>query len=123
MPGQKPFRGKWLKGVQDSNLLIYMIDVANQVRFNEAKEEMWAMLNEDDLIGIPLIILGNKVDLIEPSKDYDNCEQFARIRKEIHEFFELDRIRDRDWKFIFTSVKTNYMIDKLVKSIFVLTFE
>ncbi|MFX1259865.1 MAG: ADP-ribosylation factor-like protein, partial [Promethearchaeota archaeon] len=33
MPGQRLFRKKWLIGLQDSNILIYMIDIANQIGF------------------------------------------------------------------------------------------
>ena len=46
IPGQMGFREKWLDGIQDSNILIYMIDVANQLRFQESKKEFWKIIDE-----------------------------------------------------------------------------
>ncbi|GAG98052.1 unnamed protein product, partial [marine sediment metagenome] len=69
MPGQELFRSKWLKGLQDSNIIVYMIDIANQRRFKESKEELWKILNNNELNGIPLLILGNKSDIIKYSDE------------------------------------------------------
>ncbi|GAH75864.1 unnamed protein product, partial [marine sediment metagenome] len=63
-PGQNTFRDRWLLGLQDTNIIIYMVDVANQLRFDESKTEFWKIYNENDLQDIPLLILGNKIDLI-----------------------------------------------------------
>jgi small GTP-binding protein len=120
LPGQVRFREKWLKGIQDSNILIYMIDAANQIRFDESKREFWKILNNYELSNIPLVIVGNKLDLLIPPKEnYD--EQIERTKEEILDFFEFDKLGARCWKFLFTSVKTNYNIDKLVETIVKLT--
>jgi len=120
LPGQVRFREKWLKGIQDSNILVYMIDVANQLRFEESKREFWNILNNYELSNIPLVIVGNKLDLLIPPKEnYD--EQIERTKEEILDFFEFDKLGARCWKFLFTSVKTNYNIDKLVETIVKLT--
>ncbi len=115
MPGQTIFRKKWLLGMQDSNLLIYMIDIANQLRFKEAKKELWNILNRFDLLGIPILIIGNKMDLI--NEDID-IQQIKSLKDEICSFFELDKLNDRDWNLLFTSVKLNYNIDKISNNIF-----
>jgi len=73
-PGQSIFREKWLLGLQDSNIIIYIIDVANQLRFDESKTEFWNIYNENDLKDIPLLILGNKIDLINHNNS-NNDEQ------------------------------------------------
>ncbi|MFX1490410.1 MAG: ADP-ribosylation factor-like protein [Promethearchaeota archaeon] len=114
MPGQQLFRSKWLIGLQDSNIIVYMIDIANQRRFEESKRELWKILNNDDLNGIPLLVLGNKVDLIK----YSNENQIQNLKNEILDYFSLDQITNRNWEFIFTSVKTNYNIDITIESIF-----
>jgi small GTP-binding protein len=116
MPGQKVMRSKWLKGLQDSNIIIYMVDVANQVRFGESKVEFWKILNRYELIGIPLIVICNKCDLINQSDDPSN--QTNRLKDEICKYFEFEKIENRDWKFLFTSVKTNYNINTVIDSIF-----
>ncbi|MFW9989062.1 MAG: ADP-ribosylation factor-like protein [Candidatus Odinarchaeota archaeon] len=117
MPGQKMFRSKWLKGLQDSNILIYMIDIANQRRFEESRKEFWKIINKDELNGIPLLILGNKFDLIKYSEK-DNNEQLTILKKELFNFYNFNKIKNRKWNFIFTSVKTNFNIDEIIPKIF-----
>jgi len=116
MPGQRAFREKWFKGIQDSNVIIYMIDVANQLRFEESKRELWNFLNKHDSSGIPLIILGNKSDLIKKPEEEDNT--LFRTKQEIVDFFEFNRINDREYFFFFTSVKTNYNLNKVMNTLF-----
>lgn len=117
MPGQKSFRSKWLLGLQDSNIIVYIIDIANQRRFEEAKNEFWNVLNNNELVGTPLLLLGNKIDLIKYSKD-DYDIQLQNLREELTEFFNLKNIKNRKWKFLFTSVKTNLNIQKVIPAIF-----
>jgi small GTP-binding protein len=117
MPGQKTFRSKWLIGLQDSNIIIYMIDIANQRRFEESKNEFWNVLNNENLDGIPLLILGNKIDLIKFSRgDYD--VQLQYLNKEVSDFYEFRNIKKRKWSFLFTSVKTNFNIDNIIPAVF-----
>lgn len=114
LPGQRAFREKWLTGIQDSNLIIYMIDVANQLRFDESKKEFWNLIQKFDQIEIPIILLGNKVDLI----NLKDKNQLHRRMQEIVEYFELQKLDNKDWRFLFTSVKTNYNINEVVDTIF-----
>jgi small GTP-binding protein len=113
MPGQRSFRSKWLKGLQDSNIIVYMLDIANQRRFEEAKKEFWKILNSNELNDVPLLILGNKSDLLKQS-----IAQLQNLKEEVFTYFNFDKIKNRDWKFLFTSVKTNYNIDSTVQTIF-----
>ncbi len=118
-PGQSTFREKWLLGLQDSNIIIYIIDVANQLRFDESKTEFWKIYNENDLKDIPLLILGNKIDLINHNNS-NNDEQLKRTEKEIIDFFEFDSLQHNNWEFVFTSVKTSYNIEKVLNTIYTL---
>ncbi len=115
MPGQVSFRNKWIRGMQDSNIIVYMIDVSNQLRFEESKREIWKILNRYEIDGIPLLILGNKVDLINLGNDAD---QTQRMKNEILSFFDLEKIKERNWEFLFTSVKTNYQVDAVISVIY-----
>jgi len=119
MPGQSLFRKKWLIGLQDSNILVYMIDIANQLRFEESKKEFWDIIKRNGIKDIPLLILGNKVDLIN-NLNHDKKEPLERTKKEIIEFFEFEKLTNGKWEFLFTSVKTSYNIEKLINSIFTL---
>jgi len=113
LPGQLSFRSRWLKGLQGSNIIVYMVDIANQRRFEEAKREMWKILNNRESFGIPLLILGNKSDLVKQSDT-----QLQNLEEEVFKYFDFHNIIDRDWKFLFTSVKTNHNIDSTVQTIF-----
>ncbi|MFW9827508.1 MAG: ADP-ribosylation factor-like protein [Candidatus Thorarchaeota archaeon] len=117
MPGQKAFRSKWLLGLQDSNLIVYMIDIANQRRFEESKKEFWQVIDNEELREIPLLILGNKIDLVKASKE-NREKQLQNLKGELFKFYKFGNINDRKWKFLFTSVKTNFNIDELIPMIF-----
>ncbi|MFW9773624.1 MAG: ADP-ribosylation factor-like protein [Candidatus Thorarchaeota archaeon] len=117
IPGQISFREKWLKGIQDSNILVYMIDIANQLRFKESKEEFWKVISEETTAEIPILILGNKIDLINDSKN-NNQEQLKRLRNEIINYFDFRDLKNREWEFLFTSVKTNFNINDVLFTIF-----
>lgn len=117
MPGQKIFRKKWLKGLQDSNIIIYMIDIANQRRFEESKREFWNIINRSELTGIPLLIIGNKIDLIKYSDDNFD-DQLENLKLELSDYFDFNNIKNREWLFLFTSVKTNFNMENLIQTIF-----
>ncbi|MFX1409980.1 MAG: ADP-ribosylation factor-like protein [Promethearchaeota archaeon] len=117
MPGQRTFRKKWLIGLQDSNILIFMIDIANQLGFEESKNEFWKIVNREELLDVPLLILGNKIDLAK-SSGKSMKYQLEKLKEELYSYFEFNKIKNRKWVFLFTSVKTNYNIDSLINSIF-----
>ena len=117
MPGQQLFRSKWLIGLQDSNVIVYMLDIANQRRFDESKEELWKILNNPELNGTPLLIMGNKIDLIVQPHEKNNS-QLQNIREEVVSYFDFEKIRNRSWQFIFTSVKTSFNIEATIQAIF-----
>ena len=103
MPGQRIFREDWLRGAQASNLLLFVLDLANPQHFSEAKEAFWGMLRLYELQGLPLIFLANKTDLLTQSPNLQ-----ALILQ-----FDLNRITDRTWRVIFTSLPTRQGIDAL----------
>ncbi len=117
MPGNLILRKNWLHGIQESNILIYMIDIANQISFKESKEEFWNIANREEVKEIPIIIIANKVDLLNHNHHIDK-DQLKRTKKEIMEYFGFNSLENRLWQFIFSSVKTNYNIPKIIDSIF-----
>ena len=119
MPGQSSFRNKWLIGVQDSNVLLFMIDVANQIRFEESRKEFWNVINREEYADLPLIILCNKIDLIDfPNDTNSNQNYLKKLKSEIIDYFALNNLKKRDWKLIFTSVKNKFNINQVIDLIF-----
>ncbi len=120
MPGQYSFRKKWLTGSQDSNILVYMIDVSDQIRFAEARKELNFVLEHYELTGVPLLIIGNKIDLVNHVNINDTDEtkkHLDRLKNEIFDYFEFQEISDRKWNFLFSSVKTSYNLENIFQSI------
>jgi len=117
MPGQRSFRNKWLLGLQDSNIIVFMIDVANQIRFEESKKEFWKIINRYDLFRIPILILVNKIDLLDQPVE-TNDDQYNILKKEIINYFEFEKIKNREWILFLTSVKTTFNIDTAIETIF-----
>merc|ERR1712125_299906 len=39
------------------------VDAADRTRFNEAKEELSGLLDEQSLSNVPFVVLGNKIDI------------------------------------------------------------
>jgi small GTP-binding protein len=93
MPGQSNFRRVWLRGVQDSNLLIFMLDGADKERYMEAKGAFWSMITRPEVRDVPVLFIVNKIDLMENEQDLKNIEKD----------FSLFDLKDRKWKIIFTS--------------------
>ncbi|TFG22333.1 MAG: hypothetical protein EU533_04405, partial [Promethearchaeota archaeon] len=91
-------------------------DVANQIRFDEAKKEFWNLVQNYDLSEIPIIILGNKVDLVN-IQDKDGSQLHRRMQ-EIIDFFKFEKLDNINWRFLFTSVKTNYNIKEVMNTVF-----
>merc|ERR1712183_1164679 len=42
---------------------IFLVDAADRTRFNEAKEELSHLLEEQSLANVPFVVLGNKIDI------------------------------------------------------------
>ena len=117
MPGQRIFRSKWFIGLQDTNLIIFMIDIANQIRFEETKTEFWKILNNKQFFGLPLLILCNKIDLLNHSKEFNNFD-IEKLQKEVITYFKFNKLEDRKWKIVFTSIKANFNINSIIDIIY-----
>ncbi|ELP84408.1 ADP-ribosylation factor, arf, putative [Entamoeba invadens IP1] len=83
------------KNVVGCNVLMYVIDISDVYRPQEAKDEMFRFLQDSETRGIPLIIIFSKVDL-----------PYNMTETELIKFFELDKIKERKWTFIMMSAYT-----------------
>lgn len=64
--GQERLRALWRHYYVGTEGIIFVIDSADQMRFLDAREELFNMLNSDDIVdGTPLLILCNKQDMSE----------------------------------------------------------
>ncbi|KAM9604178.1 ADP-ribosylation factor-like protein 3 [Morphnus guianensis] len=105
--GQRSIRPYWKKYLGSTDLLvsgaatrsppqphawrpvpsIYVIDSADQKRFEETGQELAELTEEESLTGVPLLVFANKQDLVT-----------AAPAAEIAEGLSLHTYRDREWQ-------------------------
>lgn len=85
--GQRKIREFWHHYFEDTDILIYVIDSADQKRFEETGDELAELLEEAKLAGVPVLIFANKQDLSTAAKASD-----------IATGLNLHTIRDRAWQ-------------------------
>ncbi|XP_071963663.1 ADP-ribosylation factor 3-like [Antedon mediterranea] len=62
--GQDKIRCLWRHYYQGTEGLIFVVDSADRSRFEEAREELFAILESDEMTrGVPLCVIANKQDL------------------------------------------------------------
>ena len=93
MPGQQSFRRVWLRGVQDSNLLMFMLDAADKERYMEAKGAFWSIITQPEVRDVPVLFIVNKIDLLDNEMELQNIAQV----------FSLPDLKGRTWDIKFTS--------------------
>ena len=93
--GQKAIRPYWKQYYDSTDALIYVIDSADKKRVEETGEELSQLLEEDQMNGVPLLVLANKQDLVN-----------ALSAKDVAEGLNLFSIRERPWQIQPCSAKT-----------------
>jgi ADP-ribosylation factor-like protein 3 len=58
--GQKAIRQHWKNYYDKLDCIIYVIDSSDRIRMEECAEELQALLEEDKLAGVPLLIYAIK---------------------------------------------------------------
>jgi ADP-ribosylation factor-like protein 8 len=53
----------WERYCRGVNVIVFIVDIADTALISQAKEELHALMNQSSLLGIPLLVLGNKSDL------------------------------------------------------------
>ena len=85
-PGQKTLRKIWEKSYKTAYLLIFVLDVADHIRYEESRSELLRVLADPNVADVPILFLFNKMDLPEAQENFE----FAR------EFFTLKELQGRD---------------------------
>jgi len=85
--GQKALRAHWSGYYDKVNGVVWVIDSADMRRLAETGQELAALLEEEKLAGVPLLILANKQDLAT-----------AKPPDQITVELGLHEIRNRNWQ-------------------------
>jgi small GTP-binding protein len=84
--GQDKIRTLWRLYFQETQGLIFVVDSNDRERIQEAKDELYRLLKEDELKRAALLVLANKQDL--PN---------AMTASELSESLSLHSLRSRNW--------------------------
>lgn len=82
----------------------YVVDVADKIKFEDAKEELKSLLSKPRLAKIPLLVLGNKSDLPD-----------AASMEDVVKSLELTSFSDREVAYYYISCKDTVNIDITLK--------
>lgn len=93
--GKDKIRGMTRHYYAGAHALVYVVDSADRDRIEDACKELSALLNEDDLREMPLLVIANKQDLPD-----------AMRTEEIEHVLDLQRLRGRDWHVVPASART-----------------
>ncbi|MBA0739520.1 hypothetical protein Gogos_012783 [Gossypium gossypioides] len=86
--GQPGLRSIWEKYSEEAHAVIFVIDAACPSRFEDSKSALEKVLRHEDLLGAPLLILANKLDLSE-----------ALSAEELDQYLDLKKLDERVYMF------------------------
>uniref|UniRef100_A0A667Y962 ADP-ribosylation factor-like protein 3 n=2 Tax=Myripristis murdjan TaxID=586833 RepID=A0A667Y962_9TELE len=85
--GQRNIRTYWKKYLENTDLLIYVVDSTDKKRFEETGVELSELIEEENLHGVPVLIFANKQDVAT-----------AMPASAVAEGLNLHTYRDRAWQ-------------------------
>jgi len=101
--GQPRFRSMWERYCRAVSAIVYVVDAADRENMAIAKGELHDLLSKPSLTGIPLLVIGNKVDKPE-----------AFPKQSFTEVMGLKTITDREVACFMISCKNSTNIDSVI---------
>ncbi|RNF02398.1 ADP-ribosylation factor 3 [Trypanosoma rangeli] len=98
--GQKSIRQYWRYYFGDMDALIFVIDAFDMQRVEEAKLELYHILEEEKLAGVPLLLFANKQDILG-----------AVTAEDLITVLQLNEVQGRKWRVQSCSAKTGEGLD------------
>ena len=85
--GQDKIRPLWKHYFHNTEGLVYVVDSADNERFHEAKDELFWILDSDDMKGVPVMVLANKQDLPYAHKSADLAHRLGLTQIHTHPWY------------------------------------
>jgi len=100
--GQRAIRSYWKNYYANTNAIVFVIDSTDKNRVEESGFELATMLHEKELMGVPVLILANKQDLVTSERP----DQLSKLLR-------LTDITDRKWGLYGNRKRGDHEIDCL----------
>ncbi|KAM0055287.1 putative small GTP-binding protein [Helianthus debilis subsp. tardiflorus] len=101
--GQPRFRSMWERYCRAVSAIVYVVDAADQDNLSTSKSELHDLLSKPSLSGIPLLVLGNKID-----------KEGALSKQALTDQMDLKSITDREVCCYMISCKNSTNIDSVI---------
>ncbi|KAK9682303.1 hypothetical protein RND81_10G064200 [Saponaria officinalis] len=98
--GQKRFRTMWERYCRGVSAIVYVVDAADRDSIPISRSELHELLDKPSLSGIPLLVLGNKIDKSE-----------ALVQQTLMDQLDLQSITDREVCCYMISCKESINVD------------
>ena len=85
--GQEKIRPLWRHYFPETHGVVFVVDSSDRERIGEVRKEVWAMSENKELEGVPMLVLANKQDIAGAMSEQE-------VRRELG----MDRIVWRQWK-------------------------
>ncbi len=99
-PGQLKYRDLWTPYLKNQDGLVFVLDIFDKKHYDDARKILHSIVEMPEMDGLPLLMLFNKVDLVELDIDY--------LKKEMN----IERFSNRPLKCYLTSALNNKNVDK-----------
>lgn len=83
--GQPRFRSMWERYCRGVDVIVFMIDAADHEKMEAAKTELHALVSQPQLQGTPVMVLGNKRDIVGSLNEHELVQRM-----------DLSSIKDRE---------------------------
>ncbi len=98
-PGYLKYRDLWKPYLKGQDGLIFVLDINDRIKFPDARDLLHTIANIPAMKELPLLIMFNKTDLIDPDIEY------------LTQVMDLDKLEGRPLKYFLTSAINNINID------------
>ena len=85
--GQDKIRPLWKHYFHNTEGLVYVVDSADKERFLEAKDELYWILDSEEMRGVPILVLANKQDLPTAHKTSEVAQKLGLTQIRSHPWF------------------------------------
>ncbi|MFX1443715.1 MAG: PAS domain S-box protein, partial [Promethearchaeota archaeon] len=98
-PGYPKYRELWKPYLKGQDGLIFVLDINDRIKFPDARDLLHTIAHMPEMSELPLLIMFNKIDLIDPNIEY------------LTQAMDLDKLGGRPIKYFLTSAVKNINID------------